>query len=97
MDLATSAVMVLLSCNPGAPSVCKPTDMAPTTFASLDECHLALADRLASAPDGEVVGRCRSADPSATGSLPAGYRTVVVTRGKGADAVSSQYIVLHKD
>ena len=97
MDLATSAVMVLLSCNPGAPSVCKPIDMAPTIFSSLDECHLALADRLAGAPDGEMVGRCRSVDPSATGSPPAGYRTVVVTRGKGADAVSSQYIVLHKD
>jgi hypothetical protein len=97
MDLVTSAVMVLLSCNAGAPSVCKPIDMAPTIFSSLDECHLALADRLTGAPDGEMVGRCRSVDPSATASLPAGYRTVVVTRGKGADAVSSQYIVLHKD
>lgn len=97
MDLATSAVMVLLSCNPGVPSVCKPVEMAPTSFASLDECHLALADRLAGAPDGEMVGQCRWVDPSATASLPAGYRTVVVTRGKGADAVSSRYIVLHKD
>jgi len=66
-------------------------------FVSLDECQAALANRLAGAPNGEIVGRCRSVDLSATGSVPAKYRTVVVTRGAGANAVSSRYIVLHKD
>ena len=96
MDPATAAMMVL-SCSPGQ-AVCKPLDTSPARmFVSLDECQAALANRLASAPNGEIVGRCSPVDPSATGSLPAGYRTVVVTRGKGANAVSSRYIVLHKD
>lgn len=97
MDPATAAMMVLLSCSPGQ-AVCKPLDTSPAMmFVSLGECQVALANRLAGAPNGEIVGRCRSVDPSTTGSLPAGYRTVVVTRGMGADAVSSRYIVMHKD
>lgn len=96
MDPATAVVMVLLSCSPGH-AVCTPFEPSSAMFVSLAECQIALANRLADAPKGEIVGRCRSVDPSATGSLPAGYRTVVVTRGTGADAVSSQYIVLHKE
>ena len=97
MDPATAAMMVLLSCSPGQ-AVCKPLDPSPAMmFASVDECQVALANRLAGAPNGEIVGRCSPVDPSATGSLPAGYRSVVVTRGMGANAVSSRYIVLHKD
>ena len=97
MDPATAAMMVLLSCSPGQ-AVCKPLDTSPARmFVSVDECQAALANRLAGAPNGEIVGRCNSVDPTATASLPAGYRTVVVTRGMGANAVSSRYIVLHKD
>jgi hypothetical protein len=89
--------MVLLSCSPGAAAICKPIDTAPAMFASPERCQSALADRLAAAPDGELIGRCRPIDATLTGSVPAGYRTVFVTRGVGADAVSSRYIVLHKD
>jgi hypothetical protein len=96
MDPTSAAVMVLLSCSPGH-AVCKPFEPSPAKFVSLDECQVALANRLAGAPNGEVLGRCRSVDPSAAGSLPAGYRTVVVTRGTGVDVVSSRYIVLHKE
>ena len=92
MDPATAAVMLLLSCSPGAASVCKPIDMAPTMYASLEQCRASLADRLASSPNGEIVGRCRSIDPTATASLPAEYTTVVVTRGIGQGAVTS-YLV----
>jgi len=97
MDPATAAMMVLLSCSPGQ-AVCKPLDTSPAMmFASLDECQVALANRLAGAPNGEIVGRCSPVDPTTTGSLPAGYRTVIVTRGVGANAESSRYIVPHKD
>lgn len=97
MDPATAAMMVLLSCNPSQP-VCKPLETSPAMmFVSLDECQVALANWLAGAPNGQIVGQCRSFDPSATGSLPAGYRTVVVTRGVGANAVDTRYIVQHKD
>jgi len=95
MDSVAAAVMTLLSCSQGETSICKPIDMAPTMFASLDQCQASLADRLASAPNGEMVGRCRVVDATATGSLPAGYRTVVVTRG--IDHQATTYIVLHKE
>jgi hypothetical protein len=84
MDPATAAVMLLLSCSPGEASICKPIDMAPTMYTSLDQCQASLADRLASSPNGEIVGRCRSIDLTATASLPAEYTTVVVTRGQDA-------------
>ena len=96
MDAATAAVLVLLSCSPGQ-GVCKPIDTSPALFGSLGTCQLTLARRLADAPNGEIVGRCSSIDLTATGSVPAGYKTIVVTRGTGADAVSSRYIVAHKD
>lgn len=96
MDPATAAVMILLSCSP-AQGVCKPLDTSPSMFGSLETCELALAVRLEGAPNGEIVGRCSSIDPSATGSVPAGYSTIVVTRGTGAGAVSSRYIVPHKN
>ncbi|PAP95615.1 hypothetical protein CIT31_15825 [Mesorhizobium wenxiniae] len=96
MDSATAAVMLLLSCSPGEASVCRPVDVAPANYASLDECQAALADRLASAPNGEIVGRCRAVDATFTGSLPAGYTTVLVTRGMGRDAVTSSYLVRHE-
>jgi hypothetical protein len=93
MDPATQAVMLLLSCSPGEASICKPIDMAPTLYASLDLCRASLTDRLASSPNGEIVGRCRSVDPTVTASLPADYTTVVVTRGIGNGAATS-YVVL---
>jgi len=95
MDAATAAVLVLLSCSPSQ-GYCKPLD-TPAIFGSLGTCQLTLARRLADAPNGEIVGRCSSIDLTATGSVPAGYKTIVVTRGTGADAVSSRYIVAHKD
>lgn len=96
MDPVTAAVLVLLSCSPGQ-GVCEPLGTSPAVFGSLDTCQLTLARRLADAPNGEIVGRCRLIDPMATGSVPAGYRTIVVTRGTGADSVSRRYIVPHKD
>jgi len=97
MDPATAAVMLLLSCSPGEAAVCKPIDAAPTTYASLEQCRIALKDKLASVPSGEIIGRCHPVDETVTGSLPDGYTTVVVTRGVGSNAVSSRYIVPHKD
>ena len=93
MDPATAAVMVLLQCGPIEGSVCKPVDMGPTMYASLDLCMASLRDRLASAPNGETLGRCRLVDATVTGGLPAGYTTVFVTRGRGADAITSSYVV----
>lgn len=93
MDPATAAVMVLLQCSPGEGSVCKPVDMGPAMYASLDLCMASLKDRLASAPNGETLGRCRLVDATVTGGLPAGYTRVFVTRGRGDDAVTSSYIV----
>ncbi|MFB9981228.1 hypothetical protein ACFSQQ_19580 [Mesorhizobium kowhaii] len=92
MDPATAAVMLLLSCSPGEASVCKPIDAAPTMYASLDQCRASLAQRLASSPNGEIVGRCKSIDPNVTASLPAEYTTVVVKRGIGQGTVTS-YLV----
>ncbi|RUY66307.1 hypothetical protein EN962_26165 [Mesorhizobium sp. M7A.F.Ca.CA.001.09.2.1] len=97
MDPATAAVLLLLSCSPGEPAVCKPIEAAPTTYASLDVCLASLKDRLAGAPNGEIVGRCHPVDETVTGSLPAGYTTVVVTRGVGSKAISNSYIVQHKE
>ncbi|RWN47387.1 MAG: hypothetical protein EOS03_13665 [Mesorhizobium sp.] len=97
MDAATAAVLLLLSCSPGQAAVCKPIDAAPTTYASLDVCRASLKDRLAGAPNGEIVGRCQPVDEVVTGSLPAGYTTVVVTRGVGNKAISNSYIVQHKE
>ena len=96
MDAATAAVLVLLSCAPGQ-GVCKPLDASPAMFGSLDTCQLMLARKLAGAPNGEIVGRCSSVDPTVTGSVPAGYKMIVVTRGTGTDAVSSRYIVPRVD
>lgn len=93
MDAATAAVMLLLSCSPGGEaSVCKPIDTAPTMYASLDQCRASLVQRLASSPNGEIVGRCKSIDPNVTASLPAQYTTVVVKRGIGQGTVTS-YLV----
>lgn len=96
MDPATAAVMILLSCSPNAPLVCKPIDVPPVVYSSLDECRASLKSRLASAPRGEIVGRCRRIDATVTGSLSNTYSTVVVTRGIGGNGVSSTYIVPHK-
>ncbi|CAN7450593.1 hypothetical protein [Mesorhizobium sp. LjRoot246] len=76
--------MILLSCTTGEAAVCKPLELVPARYASLDQCRASLADRLASAPNGEIVGRCQAIDTAATASLPADYTTVVVTRGIGA-------------
>lgn len=95
MDSATAAVMVLLLCSPGDASVCKPINTASSrVFASLSECRSSLAKELAGAPSGRMVGRCQVVDPIVTGSLPAGYTTVVVTRGGGRGA---RYVVPHKE
>lgn len=92
MDPATAAVMLLLSCSPGQAAICRPVDMAPTMYTSLDQCQASLAHRLASSPNGEIVGRCKSIDPNVTASLPAQYTTVVVKRGIGQGTVTS-YLV----
>jgi hypothetical protein len=92
MEPATAAVMLLLSCSPGEASVCRPIDMAPTMYTSLDQCQASLADSLASSPNGDIIGRCQAIDPTATATLPAEYTTVVVTRGIGQGAVTS-YLV----
>lgn len=94
MDPAASAVMVLLSCSPEPASVCRPIDMAPTIYASADECQASLMERLAKSPDGEIIGRCREIDPTVTGSLLAGHTTVIVARGVG---VVTSYIVPKAD
>ncbi|RWI95537.1 MAG: hypothetical protein E5X33_11305 [Mesorhizobium sp.] len=93
MDPATAAVMVLLLCSPGEASICKPLNTAPRVFASLNECRASLADELAGAPSARMVGRCQVVDPTVTGSLPAGYTTVTVTRGESV----VRYIVPHKE
>jgi len=93
MDPATAAIMVLLSCSPGEAAVCKAIDAAPTTYASLAQCRASLKARLESSANGEIIGRCRPVDKTVTGSLPAGYTTVVVTRGVGSAAVRNSYIV----
>ncbi|MER8466800.1 hypothetical protein [Mesorhizobium sp. M1396] len=82
--------MLLLSCGTGDAAMCKPMETAPALYASLDQCRASLAGRLASSPNGEIVGRCQAIDATATASLPADYTTVVVTRG--TDAVTS-YVV----
>jgi hypothetical protein len=92
VDPATAAVMLLLSCSPGEASVCRPIDMAPTMYASLDQCQASLANSLASSPNGDIIGRCQAIDPTATATLPAEYTTVVVTRGIGQGAVTN-YLV----
>ncbi|RUW87758.1 hypothetical protein EOA13_32380 [Mesorhizobium sp. M7A.F.Ca.US.011.01.1.1] len=97
MDPATAAVMLLLSCSPGEATVCTPIEASPTTYASLDACRASLKDRLAGTPNGKMVGRCHRVDETVTGSLPAGYTTVVVTRGVGSKAISNSYIVQHKE
>lgn len=97
MDPATAAVMILLSCSANAPLVCKPINLPPAVYSSLGECRASLKNRLASAPRGEIVGRCRRIDATVTGSLPDGYSAVVVTRGTGTSAVSRSYIVPHKE
>ncbi|RUZ76901.1 hypothetical protein EN943_15575 [Mesorhizobium sp. M7A.F.Ca.US.006.01.1.1] len=96
MDPATATVLLLLSCSPGQAAVCKPIEAAPTTYASFDACRASLKDRLVGAPNGEIVGRCQPIDETVTGSLPAGYTTVVVTRGVGSNAISNSYIVQHQ-
>jgi hypothetical protein len=47
----------LLSCRPSELLVCKPIDMPPAVYSSLDQCRTSLKNRLASAPRGEIVGR----------------------------------------
>jgi hypothetical protein len=52
-----------------------------------------LASELAGSPNGRTIGRCQLVDSSVTGALPAGYTSVVVTRGGSA----ARYIVPHKE
>ncbi|MDX8464839.1 hypothetical protein RFM26_03980 [Mesorhizobium sp. VK23B] len=94
MDPAAAAVMVLLLCSPGDASVCKPVNTASSrVFSSLSECRTSLAEELAQAPSGRMIGRCQIVDPIVTGSLPTGYTTVIVTRGGHA----ARYVVPHKE
>ncbi|TPL95795.1 hypothetical protein FJ948_05180 [Mesorhizobium sp. B2-3-12] len=91
MDPATAAVMVMLSCNA---SQCRPMDSRPVVYASIEECQAALQARLAPWPNGEMVGRCKQVDRTATGSIPPeGYAVVQVTRGVGSDAATTSYFV----
>jgi hypothetical protein len=73
MDPATAAVMILLSCSPIEALVCKPIEMPPAIFSSLEQCRTSLKNKLASAPRGEIIGRCRRVDATVTGALPDGY------------------------
>lgn len=59
MDPATAAVMILLSCKPSEPFVCKPIGTPQAVYSSLDQCRTSLKQRLASGPSGEIIGRCR--------------------------------------
>ena len=93
MDATTAAVMVLLSCSPGDISICKPLNAEHGVFASLSECRRSLASELAGSPDGRTIGRCQLVDSTVTGALPAGYTSVVVTRG----GTAARYIVPHKE
>jgi hypothetical protein len=93
MGPATAAVMVLLSCSQGDVSICKPVNAPRGMFASLTECRWSLASELAGSPNGRTIGRCQLVDSSVTGALPAGYTSVVVTRGGSA----ARYIVPHKE
>ncbi|QKD03485.1 hypothetical protein [Mesorhizobium loti] len=92
MDPATAAVMILLSCSPIDGFVCKPIAAPPAIFSSLDQCRAALKNRLASAPRGKIIGRCRRVDAKVTGALPDAYLSVTVTRG----VTSNSYIVPHE-
>ncbi|TIR20241.1 MAG: hypothetical protein E5X34_18590 [Mesorhizobium sp.] len=94
MDSSTAAVMVLLLCSQGDAPVCKSVNAASSrVFSSLSECRSSLAKELARAPIGRMVGRCQVVDPIVTGSLPAGYTTVIVSRGGKA----ARYVVPHKE
>ncbi|KAA3452574.1 hypothetical protein C7I87_01630 [Mesorhizobium sp. SARCC-RB16n] len=91
MDPATATVMVMLSCSA---SLCQAMESRPVVYSSMEECQAALEVRLAPWPNGEVVGRCKQVDRTATGSTPAeGYASVQVTRGIGGDAVTTSYFV----
>lgn len=56
MDPATSAVMILLSCSPIDALVCKPIEMPPAIFASLDQLGWRSERDWA---DGDKWGTCR--------------------------------------
>lgn len=91
MDPTTAAVMIVLSCNS---SLCRPMDSPPVVYSSNDQCQAALMTRLAPWPNGEIVGRCKQVDATATGSVPPeGYAAVQVTRGLGRDASTTTYLV----
>jgi hypothetical protein len=94
MDPTTAAVMVLLSCNQGS-SLCRPIDLEPVVYSSIGDCQSALSARLAPWPNGEMVGRCKQVDATATGSIvpPEGYAAVEVTRGIGGDGATTAYFV----
>jgi hypothetical protein len=81
MDPATAAVMILLWCSPIEAFVCKPIEVPRALFSSLDQCRTTLKNRLASAPRGEIIGRCRRVDATVTGALPDRHSSVTVTRG----------------
>ncbi|TPN88337.1 hypothetical protein FJ987_21165 [Mesorhizobium sp. CU2] len=93
MDPSTAAVMVLLNCNQ-ATSHCQPSRTEPVVYSSIADCHEALRARLATWPHGEMVGRCKQVDTTATGSVPEGYKAVQVTRGIGDGANTTTYFVL---
>lgn len=73
MDPATAAVMILLSCSSSEPFVCKPID-TPVVFSSLEQCRSSLKNKLASAPTGQLVGRCRRIDATLAPSPDRVYR-----------------------
>lgn len=81
MDISSSAIMVLLACNPRQASVCHRIETPSQIYSSLADCQDALADRLARSPNGEILGRCRDIDENVTASLPDRYASVTVTRG----------------
>lgn len=96
MDPTTAVVMVLLSCNQGT-SHCQPSQTEPVVYSSIADCNEELRARLAPWPDGEMIGRCKRVDTTATGSVPDGYKAVQVTRGIGDDFNTTTYFVLKSE
>ncbi|MET3520342.1 hypothetical protein EN858_11625 [Mesorhizobium sp. M4B.F.Ca.ET.215.01.1.1] len=93
MDPVAAAAMILLSCSPDMAS-CHPGEARPVVYRDMAQCSAALPDRLRG---NGMIGRCRPIDAATARSGANGNQlaTVRVTRGTGANAVSTDYLVLH--
>jgi len=92
MDPVAAAAMILLSCSPDMVS-CHPAQTRPVVYQDMAQCTAALPDRLRG---NGMIGRCRPVDAATPGTDANGNQltTVRVTRGTGANAVSTDYLVL---